>query len=158
MIRLRGVDMAGYPRTNRAPAGLVIREVAADTLATEAEIIEAVQADREAFALLYRRHVSQVYRYCYCRLGNREAAEDATSAVFTKALIALPRYRGGSFRAWLFAIAQNVVVDDYRSRRPVQPLAAAADLVDPAVPVAPGHHRAGPAPSPQSLPHPGRSG
>ena len=42
-----------------------------------------------------RLYFDPVYRYCYHRLGSWEAAEDATSVVFTKVLAALPRYRSG---------------------------------------------------------------
>jgi DNA-directed RNA polymerase specialized sigma24 family protein len=42
-------------------------------------------------------------------LGTREAAEDANTEIFMRALAALPAYRAGEFRSWLFAIAHNVV-------------------------------------------------
>ncbi len=97
----------------------------------EVGLVAAALRDRRAFAVLYRRYVEAVYRYCYHRLGGREAAEDATSQVFVKALAALASHRPDrSFRSWLFAIAHNVVTDSYRARRPVQPLAAAVDVVD----------------------------
>ena len=94
----------------------------------DAALVAAAQADRRAFAPVYARYVDAVFRYCYHRLGDRVEAEDATSLVFTKALAALPRYRDDAFRAWLFAIAHNVVADGFRRARPVEPLAAAADL------------------------------
>lgn len=100
----------------------------------DAEIVAAAQHDRQAFAGLYRRYVDAVYRYCYHRLGSREAAEDATSQVLAKALAALPAHPPDrSFRSWLFAIAHNAVIDDYRSRRPTQPLAAAMEQADTAL-------------------------
>jgi len=83
-----------------------------------------------AFAPLYRRYAQPIYRYCYRRLGTRELAEDATSQVFTKALAAMPRYRGDAFRAWLFTIAHHVVADVYRRRRPSAPLEDAWDVAD----------------------------
>ena len=88
------------------------------------------QHDRHAFTPLYRRYVTPVHRYCYRRLGDRTAAEDATSVIFTKALDALPRFRDGSFRGWLFTIAHHVVVDTLRARRPGVPLDAAGSIVD----------------------------
>lgn len=88
--------------------------------------------DPRAFAPLYLRYLDPVHQYCYRRLGSREVAEDATSLVFERALRALPGYRGGLFRAWLFAIAHNVIVDSYRSTRVHQPLDAADELADPA--------------------------
>ncbi len=94
--------------------------VPADPDADEADLIAAAIHDRLAFAPLYHRYVDPVYRYCLRRLGTREAAEDATSLVFAKALAALPnfRLRGQPFRSWLFTIAHNVVIDAGRARRP----------------------------------------
>lgn len=69
-----------------------------------------------AFAPLYQRYVRPIYAYCYQRLGNRELAEDATSAVFTKALAAMSKYRSDSFRGWLYTIARNVIADTHRKR------------------------------------------
>ena len=96
----------------------------------DAELVAQAQRDRQAFVPLYARYAVPVYRYCYRRLGSHEAAEDATSQTFTKALAGLPRFREGSFRGWLFAIAHNVVTDVHRRRRPDVALDAAATLAD----------------------------
>ncbi len=101
-----------------------------DDAAAEAALVARARVDRRAFAPLYERYLDPVYRYCHRRLGNREAAEDATSLVFAKALTALPAYRDGSFGGWLFAIAHNVVADAHRRRRPDQPLEAVGDPPD----------------------------
>ena len=98
---------------------------------SDAELIRLAKQDRRHFGPLYDRYADPVFRFCYRRLGNREAAEDATAQVFTKALTALPRYReGGTFAAWLFAIAANVVTDAHRRRRVHQPLDDAPDPID----------------------------
>jgi len=94
--------------------------------------VERARDDPAAFALLYRRYVDGIYRYCLRRLGVKEAAEDATARVFTRALAALPAYREGSVRGWLFAIAHNVIANDLRAARGHQPLERAADVPDPA--------------------------
>lgn len=94
-------------------------------------LVARVKRDRRAFAALYDRYLDPIYRYCYRRLGIREAAEDATSLIFTKAIDAIDGCRDGAFRSWLFAIAHNVVADTYRSARPVETLDAAAHLCDP---------------------------
>ena len=86
--------------------------------------------DRQAFAPLYDHYVGPIYRYCYQRLGNREAAEDAASLVFVKALNALPTYQGGAFAGWLFAIAHNVVIDSLRTATSPQSLDAMIDVMD----------------------------
>ncbi len=96
----------------------------------EAELVARARVDRAAFAPLYARYLDPVYRYCYRRLGSREAAEDATSEVFYKALATLPGYRDGSFQGWLFAIAHNAVVDAARRRRPEEPLGPEHDPLD----------------------------
>lgn len=97
----------------------------------EERLAAAARRDPDAFGELYRVHVAQVYRFCLRRLGDREAAEDATAQVFTKALAAMPGFRGGSFQGWLFAIAHRVVIDGARSGRLSLPLDAADALADP---------------------------
>ncbi len=97
----------------------------------EAALVAAAQRDRQAFGPLYARYANPIYKYCFAQLGNRQAAEDATSLVFTKALDGLPRFHGGSFRAWLFTIARNVVTDQFRARRFDAPLEAAAAVAAP---------------------------
>lgn len=95
-------------------------------------LVAAAQADPIAFGPLYARYVLPIYRYCASRLGDRAAAEDATSQTFTQALAALPRFRpeAGTFRGWLFTIAHNAVADIKR-RRPTLDLDAAAAIPDP---------------------------
>ncbi|HEY8477612.1 MAG TPA: sigma-70 family RNA polymerase sigma factor [Chloroflexota bacterium] len=95
-------------------------------------LVAAAQADPRAFAALYERYLERVYRYCYLRLGDREAAEDATSEAFLKALASLGAFHGGVFAAWLFRIAHNVVVDRHRRRRATASLEVAASVPDPA--------------------------
>lgn len=93
-------------------------------------LVVRAQTDPEAFAPLYDRYFDAVFGYCLRRLRDRETAADATAAVFARALAALPRFRSGSFRSWLFTIAHNVVIDDTRRRRPVVGLDAAAAIID----------------------------
>lgn len=92
-------------------------------------IVVRARHDRTAFAPLYERYLNDVHRYCYFRLGSREAAEDVTSLTFLKAMGSLGQYRGGSFRAWLFTIAHRTVIDHVRARRPDLPLDLAEQVV-----------------------------
>lgn len=93
------------------------------------------RGQRDAFGILYDRYLTGVYGYCHRLLGDREAAQDANSTVFIKALANLPHYRvsekPGSFRSWLFTIAHNVIADELRARRGTAPLEAAAWIADP---------------------------
>jgi len=84
-----------------------------------------------AFASFYREHLDDVYRYCFYRLDTREAAEDATSEIFTRALKSFDSWRGrGSRRSWLFSIAHNTVIDAYRRKRPILPLDELDEIAD----------------------------
>lgn len=101
---------------------------------SDAELVaRAQQGDSQAFALLYRRYLDQVYDFCARRLESREAAEDATQTIFLKAVASLPQCRDGNrFAGWLFAIARSVVTDSYRTRRhTTQPLDTAPEFEDP---------------------------
>lgn len=116
------MDVAG-----KLPAA---RRATLEASPSDADLVAIAKTDRRAFAPLYHRYVDAVYRYCYRQLGSREQAEDATSVIFERALRALPRYRNGSFRSWLFVIAHNVVVNAHRDRRPTLDLGRAEELVD----------------------------
>ncbi|MCO5221408.1 MAG: sigma-70 family RNA polymerase sigma factor [Thermomicrobiales bacterium] len=98
--------------------------------ADDEQLVQVAQRDPSAFAPLYRRYVGPIYAFAYQRLGTRELAEDATSQVFVQALAALPGYRAGTFRAWLYAIARNVVTDLHRAR-PVDSLDERMATADP---------------------------
>jgi RNA polymerase sigma-70 factor (ECF subfamily) len=85
----------------------------------DAQLAELVtrgdQAARaRAFDELYKRHVNAVFGYAYRRLGNREAAEDATSDIFRDVVRSLSNYqsvKNKTFQSWLFTIAHHVTAD-----------------------------------------------
>ena len=89
----------------------------------EASLVEAAKSNPQAFAELYRRYLTPVYRYLYRRVDHKSDAEDLTSQVFMDVLEGLVHYRNrGNFSAWLFTIAHNKAVDYYRSQRNTLPL------------------------------------
>ncbi len=49
---------------------------------TDAEIVRQAKQDRQHFGPLYDRYADPVFRFCYRRLGNREAAEHADVLTF----------------------------------------------------------------------------
>jgi RNA polymerase sigma factor (sigma-70 family) len=79
--------------------------------ADERALIERARYDRDAFAVLYRRHVHDLATHVYRRTGDVHATEDLVADVFLAALRALPRYRyrGVPLRYWLLRIATNAV-------------------------------------------------
>lgn len=101
------------------------------TDATDADLVALAKRDRQQFVHLYRRYRDPVHRFCHSLLGDRAGAEDATSTTFLRALEKIERCRDeAGFASWLFAIARNVVHDDYRSRRPAIPWDAAGLIED----------------------------
>lgn len=81
----------------------------------------AINGDKAAFGLLYERHLDQIYRYIFFRVGNPADAEDLTEDVFVSVWQALPDFSNDSqsaFLSWLYRIAHNRVVDHYRKRQP----------------------------------------
>lgn len=81
--------------------------------------LRAAAGDGRAFRLLFTSLHPVVHRYLASRTSSRADAEDLTSQVFTKVVERLGSYdRGrGSPRAWVLAIARNVLIDHLRAHR-----------------------------------------
>jgi len=96
----------------RSPArGAAMRD------SSDAELVaHAQRGEVNAIGRLYDRHRESIFRYLWIRLDDRQLAEDLTGDVFMRMLDALPRYRmkGLPFRAWLYRIAHNLLVDYFR--------------------------------------------
>jgi RNA polymerase sigma-70 factor (ECF subfamily) len=78
---------------------------------------------------LYREHHEHIFRFIWSRVHNAEQAEDLTGEVFTRMVAHLPAYRERSppFRAWLYRIARNLIVDHYRKVSSARALAEAGN-------------------------------
>lgn len=105
------------------------RRSAPATADEEAEVIRplvdrAKDGDAEAFGALYDRFRPEILRYLLVRVRDRDVAEDLAQQVFLKAWQAIPRYqhRGAPFRAWLYRMAHNQMVDHFRASRPTTDL------------------------------------
>ena len=79
----------------------------------------AKRGDEDAFAELYRSYADSIYRYALSRGLPPADAEDVVSTVFMKAYQSLPGYRerGWPFSAYLYRIARNALIDEYRKDR-----------------------------------------
>ena len=127
---------------------------------SDAALVRAAQRDPLAFAPLYQRYVTPVYRYCFRQTSDPEAAADLTAQIFTKALEALPRFhlRGdaeepgtATVRSWLFAIAHNAIVDVRRRDRPTRSLDAVPDPARSTAPATSSGELADPGIGPEEL-------
>ena len=98
---------------------------------SDAALVALTRRDPVAFALLYRRYATTIYRYCDRALGDRSAAEEATQTIFLRALAALADCRDeDAFRPWLFTIAHNAIADARRARRPLVSLDGVSEVPD----------------------------
>jgi RNA polymerase sigma-70 factor (ECF subfamily) len=98
----------------------------------EALVKSASEGDEQAFSALYDTYLDSIYRFVYLRVEDQQTAEDLTSTVFMRAWEKLDKYefRGVPFRAWLFRIARNAVIDHYRTRKESAPLEAVINTHD----------------------------
>jgi RNA polymerase sigma-70 factor (ECF subfamily) len=68
---------------------------------------------------IYDAYYPKLFRYCYARTSDQATAAELTSQVYLEALQSIDRYtyRGRPLLAWLYRIAHNVVVDQFRRRQ-----------------------------------------
>ncbi|MBC7877737.1 MAG: RNA polymerase sigma factor [Anaerolineales bacterium] len=96
------------------------------------QLAQLSRTDSDAFAELYQRHVTRVYRYHMAHVGNVKDAEDLTSQTFIAALESIKSFRGtGSFAAWIFGIAANKKAMFFRSSKPQVELDEALHISSP---------------------------
>jgi len=104
-------------------------------LSDDTHLAQLARTDVDAFAELYRRHVTSVYRYHMAHTGNVNDAEDLTSQTFMAALEGIRSYRGtGSFAAWIMGIASRKRALFFRGSKPEAPLEAALHIPIPGLP------------------------
>lgn len=87
---------------------------------------KAKSLDQHALAELCEYFYPRIYRYVFYRVNSAEDAEDITGEVFLRMIRALQKQRG-SFTAWLFRIASNLLIDYYRHRASQPELVAAEE-------------------------------
>jgi len=86
----------------------------------EQELVEKAWRDPMAFRELYNHYFPRIYVYVSYRVGRVQDTEDLVADTFLRVVERLDKFqwRGeGSFAAWLFRIAHNLVSDFYRQSR-----------------------------------------
>lgn len=84
---------------------------------SEKELLQtALCFDQKALAEIYDLYSPELYRYAARLLGDPETAEDCVAETFSRFLKAIRANRGPKdyLRAYLFRIAHNWIVDQYR--------------------------------------------
>lgn len=86
----------------------------------------------ESFVLLYDAYAEKIFRFVYFRTMHKQHAEDVTSQVFMRAMDKLHLFAPdkGTFQAWLYQIARNLVIDVHRKTKPTENLDAHFNLAD----------------------------
>ena len=77
------------------------------------------RGDAAAFDRLYERHRGPLFRFLLRGLSNRATAEECFQEVWSRVINARQRYRPEArFSTWLYQIANNLLIDQYRRARP----------------------------------------
>jgi len=107
---------------------------------TDEELIERYRAapacveGKSYLNLLFERYHTRVAAWCHRMTGDVNSAADLAQEVFLRAFQRLDSFRGeSSFSTWLYSIARNRCMDEFRSRavRPNEATDIAIDrLVD----------------------------
>lgn len=81
--------------------------------------------DREAFVELVDRYAARLFGFLRPMTPPGRETADLVQDVWMKVWRALPRWKDGHFRGWLFAVARNAAADAVKSR----PLPQSGDAV-----------------------------
>lgn len=96
-------------------------------------VIRSQQGDMTAFAELINLYKQKIFTYAYRMVGNTQDAEDIAQETFLRVYRHLANYDPQRrFSTWVYAIANNLCIDQLRRRRPTvsldQPLNDEGDL------------------------------
>ncbi len=86
---------------------------------SDAELIDAyVKGDSKAFYALEKRYRKALFAWLVSSLSNRSDAEDLYQDIWLKIIRNAESFKDVSFKAWLWKIARNRVIDFRRKKRP----------------------------------------
>jgi RNA polymerase sigma-70 factor (ECF subfamily) len=85
------------------------------------DIVKRAQmGDKKAFEKLYNEYYGKIYRYCIVNIYKSELAQDICQETFIRAWKSLPTFtldNSGTFQAYLFRIARNLIIDLSRKKK-----------------------------------------
>ena len=94
-------------------------------------MLQYAAGEMAAFEVLYERYRTQLYRFILRQVGDPATANDLYQGCWEKIVKARKSYKKAApFRAWMFRIARNHVVDHFRSK-PSAALTDSSEFTDP---------------------------
>lgn len=88
---------------------------------TDEQLVKAYAGgDNQAFDCLLNRYKARLFSYIYQFVRDRDTADDIFQETFVKAITTIKqgRYNDmGKFSAWIYRIAHNIVIDNFRSEK-----------------------------------------
>lgn len=118
------ITTAPAPKTAENPMAQVLRDYALKVRAGNVNgPTDGGLNGHSQFSDIYESLGPQVYRYLYYSLPRKDLAEDLTQEVFVKAFEKLDTFKprpNVPFRAWVFRIAHNHLIDHFRGQK-IQP-------------------------------------
>ena len=102
-----------------------------DDSTSDAELLSAfAKGDAAALDLLVARYRQALFSWLMGMTGNRADAEDLFQDIWFRVIRHAGRFNDVSFKAWLWKIARNIVIDFRRKRKPDLSLDAVDDEED----------------------------
>jgi RNA polymerase sigma factor (sigma-70 family) len=88
---------------------------------SEKKILKNIRSGRQdSLEILIKEYYRDIYAYCYCRVEDRQTAQDLTQDVFLRFLQNLDSYEHtGKLKNYLYVTAGNLIKDHYKKRKEV---------------------------------------
>jgi len=89
-------------------------------ISDESLMLAYARGDIASFDILYQRHKDALYRYVVRQVSDLDLAHDLYQEIWSRVIKAADSYsQDAKWATWAYRIAHNLVVDHYRSLKPV---------------------------------------
>ncbi len=83
-------------------------------------ILSCQNWDLDKFSLLYENYFDQIYKFIFLKTYDKSLSQDICQETFFKALNKINNFNynhENSFKAWIYRIAYNLIIDDYNAKK-----------------------------------------